>query len=146
MQQIETGLLKFKQNIILVSSRQPNGKNIFINPSAGTNSNDVKIIVDQTDKISLYHKSKIYDDVNQEMVYGAMFSEDFDCIYNKTKASTEKIIPVYQNKLTLLQNPNCNYSPFTQYLNKLKDLKYQDTRAVEALNQNLASLNCPVLY
>jgi hypothetical protein len=28
----------------------------------------------------------------------------------------------------------------------LKDLKFQDTKSIEELNKNLASINCPTLY
>ena len=134
---------KFKQNVNLVSSKQPNGKNIFIN--LNSNTNDVKIFLNQ-DKTSISYNNKVYNDVNQELVYAAIFSDDFECNYNKIKPAMEKLILIYLNKLTSLQNSNCNYASFTTYLQKLKDLNYQDIKPVEELNKNLASLNCPVLY
>lgn len=133
----------FRQNIAIESTRQATGKNIFINTAA--NINDVKIIL-QDNKISINYNNKLYEDLNQELVYGVIFSDNFDCVYNKLKPSLEKTISSYQSKLILLQSSNCNYSPFVQYLNKLRELKHENIKPVEALNQNLASLNCPVLY
>ena len=134
---------RFRQNVFIETTRQFTEKNIFINSAA--NINDIKVTI-QNDKISINYNNKVYDDVNKELVYGALFGENFDCNYEKLKSRMDKTILSYQGKLILLQNSNCNYSPFVQYLNKLKELKYQDTKAVETLNKNLVSLNCPSLY
>jgi len=133
---------KFKQNVLSVSSRQPNGKNVFINSNA--NANDVNIILQ--DKISIYYNNKLYNDVNHELVYGAIFSDDFDCVYNKLKQNIDDVILSYPNKLILLQGSNCNYASSIQYLQNLKNLRYQDTKAVEELNKEMSSRNCPLIY
>jgi hypothetical protein len=135
---------RFKQNVLVSTTKQLNGKNIFINSNPG-NANDIKITINQ-DKVSLNYKNKVYEDVPIELVYGAIFSDDFDCVYNKLKPNLEKTILTYQNKITLLQSSTCSYSPFMQYLSKLKEVKYTNTKSVEELNKNLASLNCPTLY
>ena len=133
---------KFRENIQIKATRQLTGKNIFINQNS---ANDANIIL-QDNKVSIYYKNKLYDDVNKELVYGIIFSENFECNYNKLKSSLEKTVDVYQNKVFLLQNSNCNYASFSQYLQRLKEMKYQDVNAVETLNKNLASQNCPTLY
>src|SRR3989338_3661458 len=133
---------KFKQNVLSVSSRQPNGKNVFINSNA--NANDVNIILQ--DKISIYYNNKLYNDVINELVYGAIFSDDFDCVYNKLKQNIDDVILSYPNKLILLQGSNCNYASSIQYLQNLKNLRYQDTKAVEELNKEMSSRNCPLIY
>ena len=133
---------KFRENIQIKATRQLTGKNIFINQNS---ANDANIIL-QDNKVSIYYNNKLYDDVNKELVYGIIFSENFECNYNKLKSSLEKTVDVYQNKVFLLQNSNCNYASFPQYLQRLKEMKYQDVNAVETLNKNLASQNCPTLY
>jgi hypothetical protein len=136
---------KFKNNVKSFSSRVKDGKNIFINTNSGITQKDVKIILNQ-DKISLNYNNRNYDDVEKELVYGIIFSDDFDCVYNRLRSDLEKTIAVYQKKSLLLQNSNCDYVNFNQYLIKLKDLKSSDLKPVEELNQNLDSINCPVLY
>jgi len=131
---------KFKDNVKAKNTKQSNGKNIFINLEG-----DFKIILNN-DKIDLAIKNKNYEDVNQELVYGAIFSEDFDCNYKKIKSLMENIIETYKKKLITLQSSTCNYASIPIYLTKLKDLKLIDTKAVDELNNNLASINCPVLY
>ena len=133
---------KFKNNIKISTIRKPNAKNIFINTNA--QPNDVKITIN--DKITINYNNINYEDVNQELVYGAIFSDDFDCVYKKIKPRFENVINSYEKKLVLLQNSNCNYAILNQYLQKLKNFHYSDTKIIEILNQDLASLNCPILY
>jgi len=132
---------KFKDNIKAKNSRQPDGKNIFINSNQG----EVNINLNN-EKINLNVKNKLYEDVSKELVYGAIFSDDFDCNYKKIKLSMEEIINNYKKKLVILQSSTCSYASIPNYLSKLKDLKFQDTKSIEELNKNLASINCPTLY
>lgn len=133
---------KFKENAILVRNKQPNGKNIFLYDSA---TKDIKIIK-KNDKISITYNDKFYDDVNIGLAYGAIFGNDFECNYAKSISSVEKISKIYQNKLVLLQDSNCNYAGFSKYLSNLNDLKNSDSISIENLNNALAGQNCPTLY
>ncbi|MEK6834986.1 MAG: hypothetical protein AABX61_01850 [Nanoarchaeota archaeon] len=135
---------KIKSNLIISNVKKTDGKNIFINSNLG-NSSDVKIVLNQ-DKILISKNKIIYDDVNKELVYGIIFSEDFDCVYNKLKSSLDKVIQVNQKKLVLLQGENCNYNNLIQYLTKLKTMHFSDTISLETLNLDLESKNCPTLY
>ncbi len=131
---------KLKQNFYIENTKQPNGKNIFLYNSQ---TNDVKII-NQDNKFTVFYNNKIYEDASQELIYGAIFSDDFECLYNKLKLNLEEIIKTYEKKSLILQNSNCNYANFN--LQKLKELRYQDSKQIEKLNENLASLNCQTLY
>jgi len=131
---------KIKQNFYIENIKQPNGKNIFLYNSQ---TNDVKII-NQDNKFTVFYNDKIYEDASQELIYGAIFSDDFECLYNKLRLNLEDIIKTYGKKSLILQNSKCNYANFN--LKELKELRYQNAERIEKLNENLASLSCPPLY
>ena len=67
-------------------------------------------------------------------------------MYDKIKQETSNVVNVYENKATLLHRENCNYNSFLPYLDELKQLNLENVNAIEAINQELSSRNCPVLY
>ena len=121
--------LKEKFSYSSLQKREANIKNIEIK-----NLNNNKILVDNQE---LY--------LNDELVYAAIFSDNFICMNEKIEKEINKAIEVYKNKILVIKKPGCNYGSFLTYLDDLKqDFSY--TNSIEELNNNLAKDNCPTLY
>ena len=84
--------------------------------------------------------------LHEDLVYASLLSDDFECFYEKIKEKTNNAVIVYQNKVNILNQGNCNYGPFISYLNQLKTLDFNAISSIESLNQNLVGKNCPALY
>ncbi len=115
--------------------------------SSSSNVKNIEIKNLNNNKINI--KSDTFNsqiDLNDELVYGVIFSDDFQCLYQKVKDETKKVSEVYENKLSMLNNPNCNYPSFQPYLNNLKEFKLEYISSIETLNQELSGRNCPTLY
>ncbi len=82
---------------------------------------------------------------NDELVYAAIFSDDFECMNEKIKLEINKAVSIYKNKAMTLKHENCNYNSLIGYLDNLKDdLSYSNS--ISAINTELSSNNCPTLY
>ncbi|MEK6835863.1 MAG: hypothetical protein AABX55_02465 [Nanoarchaeota archaeon] len=130
---------KFKSNVIK-SNTIGNGKNIYF---YNANVDATKILVNQN-KINIITNNN-YEDVNNDLVYAAIFSDNFDCVYTKLNQETNNIIKIYSDKAILLQSPNCNYIALRNELNNFK-LTNSKARTIETLNKALSLQNCPALY
>jgi|SRR3989344_1941791 len=82
---------------------------------------------------------------NDELVYAAIFSDNFECMNEKIKLEIDKAVSVYKNKALTLRHENCNYASLMSYLDNLKnDLTYSSS--INSINTELSSNNCPILY
>jgi len=86
--------------------------------------------------------------LHESLVYGAMFSDNFDCVYDKVKQEINNAVNIYRDKALLLRKENCNYNVLIPYFlsNPEQQLNMQNINAIETINQELAARSCPVLY
>jgi len=83
----------------------------------------------------------------REMLYAAIFSENYNCFYEIVRREFNKAIIIYQNKASLLSKGGCNYNRILSELNNLQNnFNYQTINNIEQMNRDLATANCPVLY
>jgi len=88
-----------------------------------------------------------YPYYGKAMLYGALFSNNYGCLLGKVNSRFDNTINSYLNKISLLQRSGCNYGLIYNQLSILKTNKdYSLIQNIEDLNQDLASLNCPVVF
>ena len=122
--------LKNKFSSSNLQKNEPNTKNIQIR---NLNNNFINV-----------NNQQIY--LNGDLVLAAIFSDNFNCMYDKIKQEMNNVVKVYENKARLIHKENCNYNSFLPYLNDLKQLNFNSISSIDAINQELANNNCPVLY
>ncbi len=84
--------------------------------------------------------------LNKDLAYAAIFSDNFECNFNKIKQEINKAVNVYQDKVNVVRQENCNYYSFISYLDQLRNLDFNAVINIETLNQDLAKKSCPTLY
>lgn len=109
---------------------QANVKNIEIK---NLNNNKIKV-----------NSQELY--LNQDLIYAAIFSDNFNCAYDKIKEETSNTVSVYEDKIITLNYPGCSYSQFLSYLDKIKEFDLSYINSIDSLNYDLAAQNCPTLY
>jgi len=128
MELIEDLPENFKDKVNLGS-----GKSIEVN---GDINNGIVVI----DEVPFSYYSKA-------LLYGAIFSDNYDCLFNKVNSRFDNTIDSYLNKISLIQRSGCNYGQIYTQLEALKISKdYLLVTNIENLNQNLASAGCPVVF
>ena len=131
---------KFKANVVKATNAG-NGKNIYF---YNANVNATKIIVMQN-KVNIITSLNTYEDVNEELIYAAVFSDNFDCNYNKLNKKANNIAKLYYEKAVLLQNSRCSYVAMANELNNFKLTQTKST-SIETINEGLSFQDCPTLY
>ncbi|MEK6932349.1 MAG: hypothetical protein AABW56_00980 [Nanoarchaeota archaeon] len=107
-----------------------------------TNMINIRITNLNDDKLRV-NNQELYK--NDDLVLAAIFSDEFSCMNEKIKLELNNVIQVYKDKSLTVNKDTCNYVPFLTYLDKLKN-DYSYSSSIEGINDNLAAINCPVLY
>lgn len=107
------------------------------------NVKNVQIKSLNNNKISIDNQ-EIY--LNDDLVYAAIFSDNFNCMQEKINKEINNAVNVYKNKALTLNKPNCNYNAFLTYLDKIKENDFTYVNSIETLNEDLTNDNCPTLY
>ncbi len=112
-------------------------------------------------KIKIYLVNKKIDNLpyfGDEMMYGAIFSNEYPCLFEKIKEQFKEIIKIYSSKATGLwsstSQQNCDYTSIKNKLNNL--VRYLDNRdydqipslitQIDSLNRDLDSKGCVTVY
>lgn len=91
--------------------------------------------------------NKQYPYYGKALLYGAIFSDNYECLLNKVNLRVEDAIDSYQNKIDVLRLSGCNYNLISNKLNELKLTKdYDIIEDIENMNKDLASMDCPVVF
>lgn len=136
----------FKNRVVKTNSYNPNDrKNRYISFIGDA---DVHIVSDQDYNYgSLIIANQEYNYYGREMLYGAIFSEDYGCLLDIVKARMDNAILMYENKINVIKKEGCSYNAILSELENLRQgFDKQKVDNIEELNKNLANLNCPVLY
>ena len=141
-------------NIIKTASipniKDPNSKIISFTSKAG----DVQLTPSETGYAVI--NGKQYPVLGLPLLYAAMFSDNYPCVFDRLNQKFLDMIEIYKGKVDYMfsTNTNCDYSQLKNTLSKMeesiKNKNYDSlielSRTLDEQNNNLLSSECNPLY
>lgn len=99
---------------------------------------------------------KKYPFFGKSMIYGAIFTDNYECMLEKSLNKYKLLVDIYEGKAQLMffLKPSCNYDRIKFDLSKLgkaiESRKYEDiftlSKSIEGENKDIVSMNCEPLF
>lgn len=87
--------------------------------------------------------NSIYPYVGKELLYGAIFSEDYACLLNKIQTETGNIGIIYKEKISVIRTVNCDYTALTNKISSLQSkLDFKTANDADRENSRLIGEGC----
>ncbi len=133
--------IRKKFSVIRSSNLKNDGKLIFLDAS-GFDNKGVKVNGDiNQGTVIVNGEEKIY--VGRELLYGAIFGDDYSCLLDKIKEETNNVGNVYKSKINVINRVSCNYNLVIDYINNLQsNLDYEIAKDLDEENTRLIGQGC----
>ncbi len=137
--------VKKKFSVARSGNLKRDGKLIFL--TSNNYDNTGILVKGNIDEGKIVINGKEYNYVGREMLYGAIFSDDYSCLLNKIQAETSIIGGVYKEKINVVRNNNCDYNIIVNEISKLQSkLEFNTVKNIDQENSRLIGDGCAGVF